>query len=793
MNPISNIIKDSLNVVSPSWPLYSFVGVNPFWNLKDKPFYLTLSELSCINGENLFLPIHYFFEKYKNGVITYNDIKKSIELLNHFNIKYTQDIQSFLRESLEEQEHLLSFNTYSEFLGNLENINVKEIIVDEITKYCSSYFDLGQAAFSLKNTKKRLYSEWKGLIIYDNTLSFLGYKNNFLNGENLPENPEEMINKCRIILNINNENNFKNYLMKVCKHIMGWCSHIQYQIWQNDLELNKNYKGTKLEDIIAIFMAYECVIKNSKKEWDEAWTKFLTHQESIFSKNEVDHIFKLLCIWQRAFELSYQRKLSHKIISDGFHLSDKNTKDIQMIFCIDVRSETIRRKIEETIPEVSTHGFAGFFGVSLECNQVTNEISTYRCPVLIQPKIAVNEILEENQEKKVLGLKSLNKFTTGLKQGLASSFAYVELFGILSGYKILSKSISHNKKSNQLFKNKFFKTSILNHNLNLEKKLEIAEFVLTHFGINEYSKIVIICGHGSLTTNNAFASSLNCGACGGYSGDLNARFICQILNDKDVRIKILEKNKFKLSNETIFLPAFHETVSDEIHILDEEFSLKDYPNFLNFKKGLQKASHLAQKDRSLYFKNYSLSASERSSNWSEVRPEWALVNNACFIIAPRERSKNLNLEGRAFLHDYHFEQDEGMKTLELIMTAPMIVTNWINMQYYASSVERNTFGSGDKTIHNIVGLFRVLEGNSGDLKIGLPFQSIHDGTHLIHEPLRLSVFIEAPQIEIEKIIDKHKNLSDLIDNQWLHLFSIDKDTKKVLYRISKNKFENLLN
>ena len=228
MNPISNIIKDSLNVVSPSWPLHSFVGVNPFWNLKEKPFYLTLSELSCINGENLFLPINYFLDKYNNGVITYHDIKKSIELLNHFNIKYNQDIQSFLRESLEEQEHLLSFNTYSEFLGNLENINVKEIIVDEITKYCSSYFDLGQAAFSLKNTKKRLYSEWKELIIYDKTISYLGYKNNFLIEENIPDNPEEMINKCLIILNINNENNFKNYLMKVCKHIMGWCSHIKY-------------------------------------------------------------------------------------------------------------------------------------------------------------------------------------------------------------------------------------------------------------------------------------------------------------------------------------------------------------------------------------------------------------------------------------------------------------------------------------------------------------------------------------------------------------------------------------
>ena len=195
------------------------------------------------------------------------------------------------------------------------------------------------------------------------------------------------------------------------------------------------------------------------------------------------------------------------------------------------------------------------------------------------------------------------------------------------------------------------------------------------------------------------------------------------------------------------------------------------------KNKLSKIAESSQKERSHYFNHYSMSASLRSTNWSEVRPEWALVNNACFIIAPRERTKNLNLEGRSFLHDYHFDQDEVMKTLELIMTAPMIVTNWINMQYYASAVERNTFGSGDKTIHNIVGLFGVLEGNGGDLKIGLPFQSVHDGTNLVHEPLRLSVFIEAPYIEIEKIIDKHKVLSDLIDNQWLHIFVIEKETK----------------
>ena len=112
------------------------------------------------------------------------------------------------------------------------------------------------------------------------------------------------------------------------------------------------------------------------------------------------------------------------------------------------------------------------------------------------------------------------------------------------------------------------------------------------------------------------------------------------------------------------------------------------------------------------------------------------------------------------------------------MTAPMLVTNWINMQYYASTVDNRLYGSGNKVLHNVVGgRIGVFEGNGGDLRIGLPLQSLHDGHELRHIPLRLSVFIEAPQSSIGAIIQKHKIVRDLVHNQWIHLFQITPESQ----------------
>jgi uncharacterized protein len=146
-----------------------------------------------------------------------------------------------------------------------------------------------------------------------------------------------------------------------------------------------------------------------------------------------------------------------------------------------------------------------------------------------------------------------------------------------------------------------------------------------------------------------------------------------------------------------------------------------------------------------------------------------------FIAAPRSRTSGRSLEGRAFLHSYDWQADKGFGVLELIMTAPVVVASWISLQYYGSTVAPATFGAGNKLLQNVVGGIGVLEGNGGAPRVGLPWQSVHDGAKLMHDPLRLSVMIEAPREAMSAVLEKHPGVRELFDNRWLHLFALDSE------------------
>lgn len=220
--------------------------------------------------------------------------------------------------------------------------------------------------------------------------------------------------------------------------------------------------------------------------------------------------------------------------------------------------------------------------------------------------------------------------------------------------------------------------------------------------------------------------------------------------------------------------AEHNTTTDEILLFDAEVPDSHREQLQKLKLNLVKTQQTATQERLAVTKNSVDLARKKANNWGETRPEWGLAKNAGFIVGPRELTKNHNLDGRCFLHSYDWETDENGKTLEAIMQGPMVVTQWLNNHYYFSTVDNEVFGGGSKITHNITGKFGVVQGNGGDLKMGLPLQSVMESDlEMYHQPLRLSVLIQAPLSRVSAVLARNEHLKNLLDNKWIYLMVMD--------------------
>ena len=888
---VQALISNASEIIAPYWSLKTFIAVNPLKGFEDKHFLEAAKQAKKYFSANCFLKKSKYLELYDREEISLaalnehfekmlEDIELDIRVLDKdINLKkllweifFSRDLEFKNLANPSDYPHSRRVES-GDLLGDVNNYMIKIF---------NHFFDEGISVWQMPNREKGFYAAWKALALHDSDLKLDKHLKEWF--KQLPDCPERALIVLLDSLGVKRED-WEEYLKASLAALPGWTSFIKWRHLYAHIPEYKNYPASKLEYLAvrlcveAIFLFDYFRVNNIQLTCFEELERLLAKQVLTKKFKSVEELererylftdeklkttlgnlyysdFSLLTdeeltliraplniflereamIWLSAWEDSFQKPIIdgiygnyRKSLVDANSLNLSNSKQLaQMVFCIDVRSEGIRRCIEAD-SRIETLGFAGFFGLPISYKEYDSAEFKDACPVLIKPKHFIDEQVHsscshktEQHEYSNSLLKMIFNVYKALKANIASAFIFAEASGPLYMLSMMIRTLTPSlnallSRISAAIKPKIsfepmldVKDTVINAantadedissievkrmftGLAKKEQLLFSEMALRLMGLTQnFAPLVVFSGHGSTTENNPYASALDCGACAGNHGGVNAKALAKILNKAEIRSE-LAKRGINIPDSTLFIGAEHNTTTDDFEFYDYELNTDEQRTLLaDLQESLVQAKKENNAIRQLSFLNAEIGVCEqslrRSMDWSEVRPEWGLAGNTCFIIGPRNLSKGLDLSNRAFMHSYDWTQDSNGLLLETIMTAPMVVTQWINSQYYFSTVDNVNFGSGSKITHNIVGNFGVMQGNASDLYTGLALQSVMSADdELYHRPLRLRVFIFSPVERVRKIISKNTVLQNLFYNEWIRLVVLDPNTNELSSLVSQD-------
>ena len=773
--------------IAPSWPLDRMIAVNPYWGFVGRPIEEAAAELSALAGTRLLMPHSWYRAQWEAGRFAEPHVAEALAL--HGSPRSAADVLAALSaESPVTAVRRLVTDLVDEGRDLAHHMSWGEFVTRHLSQAAAACFDEGQARWAPERSGG-LYTLWRRLAARDGgprlLMGLRGFRESVAD---LPEEPRELIALATGILAVP-EAAREEWFTAVLMTVHGWASACAFRRWEARLAGGDD---DQLVHLLAARLAWEVVLyrlsdsPGLEARWSEARRAWDNAAPAARKAQRDDWIL------QRAVELAYQEKLMAGLAR--MPRAPIAAPSAQAVFCIDVRSEVFRRGLEAADPAIQTLGFAGFFGLPAAYRPPVGPARP-QLPGLLTPGLTVKdagtaaEALEARWQNALERSSAWKNFSTAA----GSVFSFVEVAGLAYGFALVRDALALGRPGTDALRGVLGEDAA--HALrpeiagradgapfDLDSRVDLAAGVLGAMSLTRgFARLVALVGHGAGVTNNPQAAGLHCGACGGQTGEVNARALAALLNDPEVRSGLATKG-IDLPATTWVIAGLHNTTTDDVTLYDLDRVPPSHRGAVaEFQRHLEAAGRRARAERAPTLglagrrgEKLDRAIRRRAADWSEVRPEWGLARNAAFVVAPRERTRGLDLAGRAFLHEYRWQEDAGFATLELIMTAPMVVTHWINMQYYASTVDNHRYGSGNKVLHNVVGgRLGVFEGAGGDLRIGLALQSLHDGASWVHEPLRLSVVIEAPAEAIDSIIAKHPLVRDLIANAWLFLYRLD--------------------
>lgn len=784
--------------ITPTWPLDQAVAVNPHWHRIGAPLRQVAAKLAVLGRVRVLPSRPYLLNQWQIGRIQPIDLQQALAQLpsEERNTLTEQACIDVLHQRLRVPTLPLLMDLLDDPKQHHRRLSWRQSITFQISQTCAAYFDHHQAHWQPERPQG-LYAFWYDTLTNDRGVGVMTELKGFSQAlKQLPRDRYQAKHWAFRQLELPGDV-WPNYLEALLLNINGWASWCAYvgQEQGND---------NALRELLTIRLAWGALLLECRRadptqqqalaqaftelqtSWHEAEQRF-KHTEQLFLIDEV---------WQSALEIGFQRHLLQALQQPA--AAPTAQPSVQALFCIDVRSEPMRRAIESLAPDIETRAFAGFFGVPASYSPFASDLTRPQLPGLAKPQLAIGEQLilphstiAGDTATKTLAAKRQTHLLARLQAWSAihwpsTTFSFVEAVGL--GYL---PHIWHWLKAPGQPKVNDDHTGLHAHqaamlrpqlvNLTLDDKVKLAASTLRNMGIDQHmARLVLLIGHGSQSANNAHASTLDCGACGGQTGEANARALAFLLNEPEVR-KGLVAHGINVPANTIFMAALHNTSTDQIQGFDSDLlpdqAQTQWQQVSNvFKQAGAKVRH--ERADSLWLqqgqddKTLQHQFCQRANDGAQTRPEWGLTGNAAFVIGPRHYTQKYSLN-RCYLHDYDANQDPNGEVLSNLMMGPMLVTHWISWQYHASACDPLHYGSGNKVLHNVVGgHLGVFEGNGGDLRIGLPMQSLFDGEVWRHEPLRLTVAIVAPPERIASIIDRQPLLQQLVNHGWLLLWAV---------------------
>lgn len=760
-----DVADSAARQIPPLWPLASSVAVNPYFGQSSLDLAQTSALLKRVSSAATAMPRSWYAERIESGAISRDDLAAALAACQSplrpgsiEGLKLAASVDRAAGEPLP---------TLADLATEVSGIDWPALIAERFGHWAAGWSDEGQALWAAPKGRGA-FRAWQAAAMHDLTCEIAGLSGFGRFVADAPDSAMEAMARNIDRLELSPEA-LPTYFHALLVTLGGWAQYARYLQWQAELGGGEN--SAPVEFLCIRLMWEAALYTRYEKEIAARW-RIVAQAHTAPCEPAGDDIVDM--ILQEAAERAAQRKLGASLREGSLPVGEYKPA-LQAAFCIDVRSETFRRALESLDPGISTLGFAGFFGIAASHRRFASDVAEHRLPVLLNAGVTscsgTHEHAHEDHSQRYLARakRAWGRF----KLAAVSSFAFVEATGPVYVGKLLKDSLA--LKRPQLPHDP---APVLEPALDLEARIGAARAVLGAMSLTtEFARLVLLVGHGANVVNNPHASGLHCGACGGYSGEVNARLLASLLNDREVRAGLAEAG-IAIPADTLFLGALHDTTADDVLIYAADHpSPAHAEDVARARQWLASAGLIARSERALRLPRAGSGGdiARRSRDWAEVRPEWALAGCKAFIAAPRIRTGGTSLEGCAFLHDYIWQQDEGFGVLELIMTAPVVVASWISLQYYGSSVDPDVWGGGNKLIHNVVGGIGVVEGNGGTLRGGLPWQSVHDGERLVHEPLRLTVCIEAPLQAMTDILARHGNVRALFDNRWLHLIALDEN------------------